>query len=232
MLASDDFEGRGPGTRGETKAVAYIESQFKADGLIPSGDAGGWTQAVTLKSFHPVGEVKTSLSVNGASQPLKWLDEIVVRTLLPIPHVSVVNAPLVFVGYGVSAPERRWDDFKGADLKGKIAVVLVNDPDFELAPGDPLFGRFDGKAETYYGRWTYKYEEAARQGAGGVRSSSMRQCPRPMAGPRSSATPIPATRSSTSSATIPPTPTLLSRVGSSVTSPWRCSSPPDWTSRR
>lgn len=167
-LASNEFEGRGPGTPGETKAIGYIENQFKADGLIPAGDGGGWTQAVTLRSFHPVGEVKTSLSVNGVSRPLKWLDEIVVRTLLPVPHVAVANAPLVFVGYGVSAPERHWDDFKGVDLKGKIAVVLVNDPDFELAPGDPLFGRFDGKAETYYGRWTYKYEEMARRGAAGV----------------------------------------------------------------
>ncbi len=168
VLASDAFEGRGPGTRAETKTIDYIISQFKADGLAPGGDAGGWTQAVTLRSFHPVGEIKTSFTVAGRAEPLKSLDQIVVRTLLPVPRVSVVNAPLVFVGYGVSAPERHWDDFKGVDLKGKIAVVLVNDPDFELSPGDPLFGRFDGKAETYYGRWTYKYEEAARRGAAGV----------------------------------------------------------------
>ena len=168
VLASDDFEGRGPGTRAELKTIDYIVSQFKADGLAPAGDGGDWTQAVTLRSFHPVGEIKTSLTVNGHSQSLAWLDQIVVRTLLPVPHVSVADAPLVFVGYGVSAPERHWDDFKGVDLKGKIAVVLVNDPDFELSPADPLYGRFDGKAETYYGRWTYKYEEAARRGAAGV----------------------------------------------------------------
>ena len=167
-LASDAFEGRGPGTPGEARTIDYIENQFKADGLVPGGDAGGWTQAVTLRSFHPTGEIRTSLTVGGHTEPLKYLDQIVVRTLLPVPHVSVTNAPLVFVGYGVSAPERHWDDFKGVDLKGKIAVVLVNDPDFELAPGDPLFGRFDGKAETYYGRWTYKYEEMARRGAAGV----------------------------------------------------------------
>ncbi len=168
VLASDALEGRGPGTRAETKTIDYIESQFKADGLRPAGDAGGWTQAVTLRSFHPVGEIKSSFTVAGRNEPLKWLDQIVIRTLLPVPHVSVADAPLVFVGYGVNAPERHWDDFKGVDLKGKIAVVLVNDPDFELSPGDPLFGRFDGKAETYYGRWTYKYEEMARRGAAGV----------------------------------------------------------------
>jgi Zn-dependent M28 family amino/carboxypeptidase len=168
VLASDAFEGRGPGTPGETKAIAYIADQFKADGLSPAGDNGGWTQAVTLRSFQPVGEVMTSVTIAGRARPLKWLDEIVARTLLPIPHVAVHDAPLVFVGYGVSAPERKWDDFKGVDLHGKIAVVLVNDPDFELKPGDTLFGRFDGKAETYYGRWTYKYEEMARRGAAGV----------------------------------------------------------------
>jgi Zn-dependent M28 family amino/carboxypeptidase len=168
VLSSDAFEGRGPGTPGETKTVAYIAGQFKAVGLTPAGDNGGWTQAVTLRSFHPVGEIKTSFTIAGHVQPLKWLDEIVVRTMLPIPHVSIKDAPMVFVGYGVSAPERHWDDFKGVDLKGKIAVVLVNDPDFELKPGDALFGRFDGKAETYYGRWTYKYEEMARRGAAGV----------------------------------------------------------------
>ena len=168
VLASDAFEGRGPGTPGETKTIAYVAGQFKAEGLSPAGDGGGWTQAVTLRSFHPVGEVRTSVTIAGQVRPLKWLDEIVTRTLLPISHLTVKNAPLVFVGYGVSAPERRWDDFKGADLRGKIAVVLVNDPDFELKPGDALFGRFDGKAETYYGRWTYKYEEMARRGAAGV----------------------------------------------------------------
>ena len=75
------------------------------------------------------------------------------------------NAPMVFVGYGVQAPERGWDNFKGVDLKGKVAVMLVNDPDFEAAPGEPVAGKFGGKTMTYYGRWTYKYEEAARRGA-------------------------------------------------------------------
>jgi Zn-dependent M28 family amino/carboxypeptidase len=83
-------------------------------------------------------------------------------------HVDIVNAPLVFVGYGVDAPERQWNDFKGQDMHGKVLVELVNDPDFEAAPGEPVAGKFGGKAMTYYGRWTYKYEEAARQGAAGV----------------------------------------------------------------
>ena len=164
VLASDAFEGRGPGTAGEVKSLDYISHAFQGAGLTPAGDAGGWTQALTLRSFQPVGDIKVSL--NG--RRLASLDDVVVRTLLPVKHVSIKDAPLVFVGYGVSAPEKRWDDYKGVDLHGKIAVVLVNDPDFEMAPGDPLNGLFDGKAETYYGRWTYKYEEAARRGALGV----------------------------------------------------------------
>ena len=85
-----------------------------------------------------------------------------------IGRAKIDNAPIVFVGYGVNAPERGWDDFKGVDLHGKIALFLVNDPDFEAAPGEPAAGKFGGKAMTYYGRWTYKYEEAARRGAIGA----------------------------------------------------------------
>jgi Zn-dependent M28 family amino/carboxypeptidase len=168
VLASDAFEGRGPGTAGEDKALAYIQSQYASIGLAPAGDHGGWLQAVPLNRFEVVGPIRLSFRLEGRERPLAWLDDAVVRTELPVQAVSVAHAPLVFVGYGVSAPERRWDDFKGVDLKGKIAVVLINDPDFEMDPKDPLFGRFDGKAMTYYGRWSYKYEEAARRGALGV----------------------------------------------------------------
>ena len=168
VLASDAFEGRGPATPGEDKSVAYISGQMKALGLSPAADDGGWTQAVPLRRFETPGPITVSFTLGGASRPLTELNDIVVHTEVPTDHVSVKDAPLVFIGYGVDAPERRWDDFKGYDLKGKIAVVLVNDPDFEMDPGDPLFGRFDGKAMTLYGRWTYKYAEAARRGALGM----------------------------------------------------------------
>jgi len=168
VLASDAFEGRGPATPGETKTVAYLTEQFKAIGLQPAGDKGGWTQAVPLRRFETPGEIKVGFTLNGKPRPLTELQDIVVHTQVPTTHVTVKDAPLVFIGFGVHAPERRWDDFKGYDLKGKIAVVLINDPDFEMDPKDPLYGRFDGKAMTYYGRWTYKYAEAAKRGALGL----------------------------------------------------------------
>ncbi len=166
-LASDEFEGRGPATPGETKAIGYIIAQFKKDGLQPGGDSkgpwGAWVQDVPLARFQVTAPV-FSLTAGGQTGPLVANAQIVARTLLPVDHVSIKDAPLVFIGYGVKAPDRHWDDFKGVDLHGKIAVVLINDPDYEADLG----GRFDGKSETYYGRWTYKYEEAARQGAAGI----------------------------------------------------------------
>ena len=168
VLSSDAFEGRGPATPGETKSVAYITEQFKKIGLKPGGDHGGWTQAVPLRRFETTGEIKVSFTEAGKAVPLTELQDIVVHTQVPTSHVSVKNAPLVFIGFGVNAPERHWDDFKGYDLKGKIAVVLINDPDFGMDPKNPLYGRFDGKSMTYYGRWTYKYAEAAKRGALGM----------------------------------------------------------------
>ncbi len=165
ILSSDAYEGRGPATPGETKAVDYIVGQFKALGLSPDGDGGGWTQAVTLNRFTLQQPVQASFTVHGASTPLTYGEQIMVQTRrADLPKIDIEGAPLVFVGYGVRAPERQWDDFKGVDLHGKIAVVLVNDPDFAT----PQPGRFDGVAETYYGRWTYKYEQMAREGALGV----------------------------------------------------------------
>jgi Zn-dependent M28 family amino/carboxypeptidase len=168
ILSSDAFEGRGPATAGETKAVAYIVGQMKAAGLQPGGSLvrgkRGWTQNVPLLRSSIVGTPSLSFDVAGRRQTLSQGEEIAVRAALTgARHVTLAGAPLVFVGYGVKAPERNWDDFKGVDLKGKVMVVLVNDPDFETGEGD-----FGGKAMTYYGRWTYKYEEAARQGAAGV----------------------------------------------------------------
>jgi Zn-dependent M28 family amino/carboxypeptidase len=163
-LSSDDMEGRGPATRAEPKVIDYVTRQFQAMGLEPAGENGGWTQAVPMVSFQVQAPVKLSLRLNGASQVLAQGEQAVVQSLVPVDHVAIEAAPMVFVGYGVLAPERHWDDFKGVDLHGKIAVILINDPDFEN-PSSRLFG---GRAMTYYGRWTYKYEEAARQGALGA----------------------------------------------------------------
>jgi Zn-dependent M28 family amino/carboxypeptidase len=170
-ISSDAYEGRGPATRAETKTIDYAVAQMKAEGLKPGGDPdkaapGGrrWTQDVPLARFEVTGPIALSLTAGGQTRTLTQSQEVVVQTLVPTSHVSIKGAPLVFVGYGVKAPERHWDDFKGVDLHGKIAVVLINDPDFEADLG----GRFDGKSMTYYGRWTYKYEEAARQGAVGM----------------------------------------------------------------
>jgi Zn-dependent M28 family amino/carboxypeptidase len=163
-LSSDAFEGRGPATRAETRTIDYIAAQMKAAGLQPAGDNGTWFQNVPLLKADIVGAPVVTLNAGGASTPLTQGDQIAVRAALTGQRQVTINgAPLVFVGYGVKAPERKWDDFKGVDLRGKIMVVLVNDPDFE--GGEGYFG---GKLMTYYGRWTYKYEEAARQGAAGV----------------------------------------------------------------
>ena len=168
ILASDAFEGRGPATPGETKAVDYIVSQFQALGVQPGGDLKNgkraWTQDVPLLRSTIVGNPSLSITSNGTAVPLTQGEQIAVRAALNgDKHVTLRDVPLVFVGYGVSAPERKWDDFKGVDVRGKLIVVLINDPDFETGQGD-----FGGKAMTYYGRWTYKYEEAARRGAAGV----------------------------------------------------------------
>jgi len=168
ILSSDEFEGRGPATAGETKTIDYVVGQMKAAGLQPGGDLKDgkreWTQAVPLARAEIKGTPAISVSVKGKTQALTQGDQIAVRAAQDgSTAIDISKAPLVFAGYGVSAPERDWDDFKGVDLKGKIAVVLINDPDFEGGEGD-----FGGKAMTYYGRWTYKYEEAARQGALGL----------------------------------------------------------------
>ena len=164
-LSSDAFEGRGPATAGEDKTVAYIAGQMQAAGLAPGGDLKGgkrgWTQAVPLLRAEIVGAPYLSLSRNGTATTLTQGSEVSVRAAMTgAKSIDIKDAPLVFVGYGIHAPERSWDDFKGVDLSGKVAVVLINDADFETGAGD-----FGGKAMTYYGRWTYKYEEAARRGA-------------------------------------------------------------------
>ncbi|MEO6076123.1 MAG: M28 family metallopeptidase [Dokdonella sp.] len=167
-LSSDAFEGRGPATEGETKTVAYVIEQMKAAGLQPGGDLTNgkraWTQAVPLLRAEIKGDPILSMEINGKKQVLTQGSEIAVRAATDgSKSVDFSGVPLIFVGYGITAPERQWDDFKGMDVKGKIIVVLINDPDFETGNG-----AFGGKAMTYYGRWTYKYEEAARLGALGI----------------------------------------------------------------
>ncbi|KRB86874.1 peptidase M20 [Sphingomonas sp. Root710] len=163
-LSSDAFEGRAPATPAEAKTVDFISRQMKAAGLQPGGPGGTWTQDVPLLKSDIVGAPALSMTIGGAPRTLSQGDEIAVRAALTgQDRVDLKGAQLVFAGYGVKAPERGWDDFKGTDLKGKVLVVLVNDPDFEGGEGD-----FGGKTMTYYGRWTYKYEEGARQGAAGV----------------------------------------------------------------
>jgi Zn-dependent M28 family amino/carboxypeptidase len=169
VLGSDAYEGRGVNTRAEVKTIDYIVSQFEAAGVQPGGDLVNgkrkWTQDVPLlkSDFAAAPQVTLDLG-DGKTMPLMQGEQISVRSPMNgQTSVTLANAPLLFVGYGVTAPERNWDDFKGEDVKGKLLVVLVNDPDFEGGEGD-----FGGRAMTYYGRWTYKYEEAARRGAAGV----------------------------------------------------------------
>ena len=165
LLASDAFEGRSMGGTGEERTVAALIQEFQAAGLEPGGENGGWTQAVPLIRTKLQGPVSMTLRQAGATRTLRVPDDLYVSTVRDVTRARIADAPMVFVGYGVNAPERGWDDFKGVDLRGKVAVFLVNDPDFEAAAGEPVAGRFGGQTMTYYGRWTYKFEEAARRGA-------------------------------------------------------------------
>lgn len=163
ILSDDSYQGRGIGTPAEDMVVRYLSEQYAAAGFQPGGANGGWTQDVTLNRFT-ASNIRAGFKVGGETIPLAQGQQIVVSTRLPGSHVTLTDAPLVFVGYGIKAPERNWDDFKDVDVRGKVIVVLVNDADFE----QPELNTFNGRAMTYYGRWTYKYEEAARQGAAGV----------------------------------------------------------------
>jgi Zn-dependent M28 family amino/carboxypeptidase len=168
VLSSDEFEGRGPATPGEDKTVGYVIARMQAAGLSPGGDlhdgVRGWTQAVPLGRFRHTGPFAASIAQGKQSHALVQGEDVAVRAAMTgATRVDIDAAPMVFAGYGVKAPERGWDDFKGMDVRGKLLVVLINDPDFETGAG-----AFGGKAMTYYGRWSYKYEEAARLGAAGL----------------------------------------------------------------
>lgn len=168
ILASDEFEGRGVATPGEQRTVDYLVGQFQALGLEPGGPDGSWVQTAQLGRTRQDGPATIVIAGNDEIRTLRRGPDILVSSDRPVNHITVIDAPIVFAGYGVSAPERGWDDFKGMDLRGKVLLVIVNDPDFGAPEGHPVAGRFDGNAMTFYGRWTYKFQEAARQGAAAV----------------------------------------------------------------
>ena len=164
FLSLDLLEGRGPGTRGDQLAAEYIATQFALEGLQPAGDTHTYFQKVPLYAVHTV-EDKTKFSFvqanGGQTVDLEYATEIVAKDQTG-ETTADIDAPIVFAGYGIHAPEYQWDDYAGVDMHGKVALVIVNEP----PSTDENF--FKGKALTYYGRWTYKYEEAARRGAVGV----------------------------------------------------------------
>ena len=160
VLASDAFEGRGPGTPGEDKSVDYIKAQMQRIGLKP-GNNGEWFQTVPMVESTADPATTLTLTVDGKPRTLRMGSDMVIGTTSGKAQIDIKDSPLVFVGYGVDAPEQHWNDYAGLDVKGKTVVMLVNDPGFHV--DDPTL--FEGKRMTYYGRWTYKFEEAARQGA-------------------------------------------------------------------
>lgn len=179
-LSHDSLEGRAPGTPGEAKTVAYLEHEFKALGLAPGNPDGTYRQKVELIGYTP--NPTLSLTAGGRTIPMRFKDDFVANSRHNRPETKVENSDIVFVGYGVEAPEYGWDDFKGVDVKGKTLVMLINDPAVPAAGSTPSRGSettaedmerldstvFRGKAMTYYGRWTYKYEKATEKGAAAV----------------------------------------------------------------
>ena len=159
FLADDLLEGRGPGTRGGELASNYIASQFAVLGLQPAGDDGGYLQKVGFVGVQTLRGTTAALQpAHGEEIDLKLAEDFVTSNQTQTDDVDI-DAPVVFVGYGIDAPEYHWNDFKGVDVKGKVVLIIVNEP----PSNDPKF--FNGGALTYYGRWTYKFEEAARMGA-------------------------------------------------------------------
>lgn len=168
VLASDEFEGRAPGTNGERLTIEYLERAYAAAGLqpgvtLPDGTRS-WRQETPLVAATLTTPPTLTISGSDGARNYTYATQFSAWTRRLDPTVDIQNAPLVFVGYGINAPELGWNDYQGVDMRGKIAVILINDPDFET--GDDR--GFGGRAMTYYGRWTYKFEEAGRQGAAGA----------------------------------------------------------------
>ncbi len=158
FLSSDLLEGRGVGTRGGDLATEYIATQFALAGAKPAGDDGTYFQKVPLVAVDPLPETRLAATASGKTLSFNWLDDFVGLNQSQKPE-SQFDAEAVFVGHGIAAPEWKWDDYKGVDVRGKVVVLFTNEP----TSNDPKF--FDGRALTYYGRWSYKYEEATRRGA-------------------------------------------------------------------
>jgi Zn-dependent M28 family amino/carboxypeptidase len=170
VLSSDKFEGRAPGTTGEELTAAYLETQFRDLGLQPGNPDGTYIQKVPLVGIKGVESTPLTFVKGSRAVGLKWRDEVVAWTKHVDDGAAIAKSPVVFAGYGVEAPEYNWDDFKGEDVSGKTIIVLVNDPPV-ADPVDPSKldpKTFGGKAMTYYGRWTYKFEEGARKKAAAV----------------------------------------------------------------
>ena len=159
VLASDEFEGRLPTTEGEKKTIDFLVSEFKKAGLKP-GNGNSFLQKVELMQITADADMTMTIGDN----VFKYKEDMVASSKREQNTVSLENSELVFVGYGVNAPEYNWNDYEGLDVKGKTVVMLINDPGFE----NPNGGKFQGTTMTYYGRWSYKYEEASRQGAAGA----------------------------------------------------------------
>ena len=162
VLASDEYEGRAPGTKGEELTVTYISDQFQKLGLKPGNTDGTYVQNVPLVGITPDPSMALTFEKGTQADTLKFKDDFVAWTKRVSDSAALDDSELVFVGYGIEAPEFTWDDYKGVDLKGKTMVVLINDPPL---PDERMFG---GKAMTYYGRWTYKFETGAKKGAAGI----------------------------------------------------------------
>ena len=164
ILASDAFGGRSPSSAGEERTMEYLSEEFAALGLEPGGTNGTWFQEVPMVSITADPDMPLTISGNGQTATFAYGPDFAGGTPRVVEDVAIEGAEMVFVGYGAVAPEYDWNDYEGVDVNGKVVVVLVNDPGF--ATQDPEL--FKGNAMTYYGRWTYKYEEGARQGAAGV----------------------------------------------------------------
>ena len=167
-LSSDEFEGRGPGSKGEQLTIKYVEDQFRSAGLEPGNPDGTYLQNVPLVGITPDAGMKLIFTGRGKTLEPRYQNDFIAWSKR-VTDTSAIDADMIFVGYGVQAPEFQWDDFKGGDVKGKVLVVLINDPPVP-DPTDPAKLEpkvFGGAAMTYYGRWTYKFEKAAQMGAAG-----------------------------------------------------------------
>src|SRR6185295_7801448 len=160
-LADDLLEGRGPASRGDELARLYLATSLESLGYQPGAQGGNWQQPFDIVGITSAVPKTWDFQAGGKTLPLKYWDDFIAVSGAQAPTSTLRDAELVFVGYGIQAPEYQWDDFKGTDLKGKVLVMMNNDPDW-----NPQL--FEGNRRLYYGRWTYKYESAARQGAAGA----------------------------------------------------------------